>query len=541
LPTPPERGQDPPIPIDALLAGIRGQGDHDGPTSRADAMTTERLFDLNIDRFLEHWGPAEAVRELIANALDEQVLSATEDVRVAPTGTRTWVIRDYGRGIRPEHLTQNESAEKKRAARARQLLGRFGVGLKDALATLERHGIGVTLRSRHADIGLVRRDKHGFSGIPTLHAEVKPPSDETMAGTEIVLDGIDAGAVEAARHYFLRFSETESLESTQYGDVLRRHGVGLACIYVRGLRVAEEAGFLFSYNITNPTAAMLKALNRERANVGRTTYADRIKAILLETSEPAVAAPLARELSRIDEGRAADELQWLDVQQHAVRILSSQSGVVFVTSRELREHADLVVDAESVGHDIVVVPERLRSRLNRLMDLGGQAVRTLDVYGRERAASFTYDFVDEGSLTRSERQVWNLRDPLLALCGGRPRALKEVRLSRTLRPSLNGDRALGVWEQGVGRIVLLRRTLRSRKVFAATLLHEVAHARSSGAPDLSPEFEEALTALLGDMGSNALIGAPPLSGQPGGKSARRQRPRTRRSRTKGERTGRRRS
>jgi hypothetical protein len=38
-------------------------------------MTEARLFDLNIEKILESWESAHAVRELIANAIDEQQLS----------------------------------------------------------------------------------------------------------------------------------------------------------------------------------------------------------------------------------------------------------------------------------------------------------------------------------------------------------------------------------------------------------------------------------------------------------------------------------
>jgi hypothetical protein len=34
-----------------------------------------RNFDLNIDKILEGWEPKHAVREIIANALDEQMLT----------------------------------------------------------------------------------------------------------------------------------------------------------------------------------------------------------------------------------------------------------------------------------------------------------------------------------------------------------------------------------------------------------------------------------------------------------------------------------
>jgi len=42
------------------------------------ATTTEaRNFDLNIEKILEGWETCHAIRELIANALDEQALSGS--------------------------------------------------------------------------------------------------------------------------------------------------------------------------------------------------------------------------------------------------------------------------------------------------------------------------------------------------------------------------------------------------------------------------------------------------------------------------------
>ncbi len=38
-----------------------------------------RQFDLNIERVLEHWTIAHAIREIIANALDEQALTGIAD------------------------------------------------------------------------------------------------------------------------------------------------------------------------------------------------------------------------------------------------------------------------------------------------------------------------------------------------------------------------------------------------------------------------------------------------------------------------------
>jgi hypothetical protein len=64
--------------------------------------------------------------------------------------SRSWHIRDWGRGLRCEHLTQNENKEK--LAHPDQVVGKFGVGLKDALATFDRHRVAVVIRSRYSDI-----------------------------------------------------------------------------------------------------------------------------------------------------------------------------------------------------------------------------------------------------------------------------------------------------------------------------------------------------------------------------------------------------
>lgn len=93
------------------------------------------LFDLNIKKVLENWSIADALREIIANALDETVLAKSPEIKVYKDSDKVWHIRDYGRGLQYVHLTQNENKEK---LECNELIGKFGVGLKDALAVLYR-------------------------------------------------------------------------------------------------------------------------------------------------------------------------------------------------------------------------------------------------------------------------------------------------------------------------------------------------------------------------------------------------------------------
>tara|TARA_B110000908_G_C10073504_1_gene366202 strand:- start:112 stop:693 length:582 start_codon:yes stop_codon:yes gene_type:complete len=178
-----------------------------------------KKFDLNIDQMLENWDACHAIREIIANALDERVLTGSQDISILRDSQGQWSIRDFGRGLRHEHFTMNENQEKLDHS---GLIGKFGVGLKDALATFDRLGIETHIRSKFCDVSFDRSEKHDFSDVITLHACISEPSDSEFVGTEFTLKGCSDEDVENAKKLFLRFSGEETLEETQYGEVLRK-------------------------------------------------------------------------------------------------------------------------------------------------------------------------------------------------------------------------------------------------------------------------------------------------------------------------------
>lgn len=180
----------------------------------------------------------------------------------------------------------------------------------------DRNRISVTIRSRHGQITTGKQATHGFADIQTLHALISDPTDQSLPGTELTLHGSALGAeqVEQAKALFLRYPQDRHVGSTPYGTVLRRKDTRTpARIYVNGLRVAEEDDFLFSYNITSPTKALRRALNRERSNVGRGASTDRVKAILLSCEDDEMIDALVADLQQYERGTQHDETQWLDV------------------------------------------------------------------------------------------------------------------------------------------------------------------------------------------------------------------------------------
>ncbi|HEY7876203.1 MAG TPA: ATP-binding protein [Actinomycetota bacterium] len=457
-----------------------------------------REFDLNIEQVLEHWTLVHALREVIANALDESALTGTAEPEIERDAGGRVHVRDFGRGLRYEHLTQNESTEKHEHPDV--VVGKFGVGLKDALATFDRHDVDVRIESAHASVSTATRPKAGFPDVTTLHALVDEPTDPARTGTDFVLEGagLTDEHVTEAKALFLHYAGDEVLGTTSYGQVLARPEE-TARIYVNGLRVATEDNFLFSYNITSTTKALRQALNRERSHVGRTAYTDRVKAILLACESDAVVEALADDLQGFEQGTQRDETGWMDVGLHACSQLNARRDVIFLTPTELRDAPDVVGRAREDGYRPVVVPDNVRKRLRRMKDVDGNPIRDLDLYVREWDASFQFDFVDPDDFTEAERAVWSRLDAVFDALGGRPRRVKDVLVSTTMRPMAGQHfEAVGVWEPREGRIVVRRDQLASIESFAGTVLHEVAHA-TSGAPDVSLEFEHALTDSLGTV------------------------------------------
>ena len=457
-------------------------------------------FELNIDKILENWDLSHAVRELIANAIDESVLTSTPPPEVTKDDSGWWRIRDYGRGLRYQDLIQSENPEKLTNP---AVIGKFGIGLKDALATFDRKAVRVLIRSRHGDISLTRVTKHSFDDIVTLHAAVSPASFPDLPGTECCLHGVSDADVAAAKMMFLRFAESTLIEDTKFGGVHHRSPTG-GVIYINGMRVAEEPNFLFSYNITSLNSAIKRALNRERQNLGRTAYADRVRSILLACQSEGVAQSLSADLQAYSGGVAHDELAWLDVQEHAVRILSASKRVLFISSTELVTRPDLVEAAQATGFQIVAVPENLTKKIEGLTDISGNPVTELRQFIKQHNESFQFAWVLPEALTSAERSVWGHVTRILDFIGGRPGVVRDIRISETMQSSPYSSRdAAGLWDPNNGWIIVKRTELRTLSSFAGTLLHEALHAKYA-LSDVSRDFETYLTQLAGQLAARLL-------------------------------------
>jgi hypothetical protein len=451
-----------------------------------------KQFDLNIEKILENWEPHHAIREIIANALDEQIITNTKEIEIYKKESN-WIIRDYGRGLKYTHLTQNENQEKLTNS---NVIGKFGIGLKDALATFNRNDISVLIESKYGIITISKNSKVGFNDIITLHANIEEPVDKDFVGTQFIIKNINDDEIEIAKKLFLIFSGEQIIESTKYGQVVKKTDSS-GNIYINGVKVAAELNFLFSYNITEKTKAIQKALNRERTNVGRTAYTESIKKILLNSNSSVVINMLAKDLQNYNQGVQHDELNWIDVQEHSVKILNENEKVIFVASSDLMIHRDMIDQAINSGHQIINIPENLKNKINGIEDNIGNKIIDISQFISAYNDSFEFKFIEKENLLPEERKVFDYSDFIIDLFGGIPSNVKSIKISETMVKDLfSTSETLGCWDPSSLSIVISRKQLKRLSDFAGTLVHELIHAKT-GLDDVSRDFETELTRLIG--------------------------------------------
>lgn len=126
------------------------------------------------------------------------------------------------------------------------------------------------------------------------------------------------------------------------------------------------------------------------------------------------------------------------------------------------------------------------------------------MYQAEWNNSFEFKFVPRDQLTSKEQKIFDRWQRIVGLIGGLPAKVREIKISETMRPDFGtGRECQGLWEPEKKRIIVKRSELASIESFAGTLLHEVTHAKS-GFPDVSRDFENALTEVIGQLTGTCL-------------------------------------
>lgn len=445
----------------------------------------KKYFDLNIETVLEHWSISFAVREFISNALDEQVLTNTRDIEILKKDD-VWYIKDYGRGIESKHFSQNENEEK---LKAKNLIGKFGVGLKDALAVLNRNNIQVKIVSKYVNAHIKMHKKNNFE-IDTLHAVFEEVENENFIGTEIQILNISDEIIEEAKSFFLYFNSNKPLETTSNGEVYMPSTI--PSIYVNGLQIAQEENFLFSYNITNINAKLKKALNRERSNVGRSAYSDVVKNILLKCKSQTVLDYLIRDVKNYTIGTQKDESKWTDVASYAALTLNKTGKYIFVSALSpFDTNQNEIIN--TIGREIITLPENIYSKLS-------QKIFTYDNAVEEYNSSFEFDIIPYNKLSKQEKSIYNQVNNIRSFFKkhSKLKVLPKVNIVKSLGLSI---RTKGLWDEE--EIWVVKSALKDERGFIETVSHEYAHSLNNYS-DNTREFESDLGEILSYYALHAL-------------------------------------
>lgn len=453
----------------------------------------KQYFDLNIEQVLENWEIYHAVREIIANALDETILTKAPPVDIFKDDIGLWHIRDFGRGLNYQHFSQNESVEKNNAE---GIIGKFGVGLKDALAVFYRHNIDVQIRSRHGAFSTKMHKKGNFEDVETLHVSISETNDNDFIGTEFILSVFDED-MERAKRLFLIFNSEKPIEKTEFGEIYNKND-SAAIIYVNGIQVAEEENYMFNYNITKLSAAMKKALNRERSNVGRTAYAEIVKKLLLKSNSEIVIGQLVNELKKLSAGGGHDEINYVDIQVHAMKTYNAQKSVVYISQYEAYSLSN--DDKEKInesGRELVIVPQNAFDKIKDTTDINGGAMGTFDLVCKEYNENFEYIWVLPEELSPKRKVVWEKRLAVMDWLKDR-KWRNKIKISKNINEYTNGDTS-GVYDPQEDVIIVKEDILDAENDFYDVLIHEYIHA-TTGFPDNNRNFENELGNIIGKMG-----------------------------------------
>jgi hypothetical protein len=234
--------------------------------------------ELNIGwNYLSHWDVVKALRELIANALDEKQQVGANVVVGFDHSKGFGYIRDTGRGISQDAFIQQE-------IKSGNTIGNFGVGMKDAMTVLDREGIEVSLYSRDFVARLVFQRG-------TYKAVIRP-IDRYFPGTFYVLRGVSPQEMKEAKSYFLPWRDEKVLCTNGHGQVLNGEGN----IFFQGMWMGRDDKYVFSYNITALTTKMKELLGRDRPTnaLTRSVYSQKVETIL-RNCNPDTLEPLVHE------------------------------------------------------------------------------------------------------------------------------------------------------------------------------------------------------------------------------------------------------
>ena len=189
-----------------------------------------------------------------------------------------------------------------------------------------------------------------------------------------------------------------------------------------------------------------------------------------------------------------------------VRSMNARKRVLFVTARSLALHAIQSITQPKTGTMSSLFLTTSDDLSYGLKDMQGNPVRDLSVYQAEWNNSFEFSSSSQGTALPAGARIFDCWQGIVELVGGLPAQVREVKISETMRPTLDtGGECLGLWEPRERKEL----SSRGRNSLASLPLEEHCSTRSltlrAGARMCSRDFESTIPQSLANCRVRARV------------------------------------
>lgn len=423
----------------------------------------ERLVYPISPKYCLNWTIEDAIRELIANALDtKSKISITHD-----NGYVT--ISDKGEGVAKANLLFGSSSK------TEDEIGHFGEGLKMASLVLARNDRDFKLVTNgYMYKAKIERDKEFNSDVLVLHLK----KSKKRKGTDITFK-CSENELKMTKEKFIKFNE--SLE--KIGENIYNPG---GSVYVNGVFIAKQ-NTLFSYDISDKNRNLL---SRDRKTINTEVKNILIRDLVCHTdSELFINAFMRPHLSK--EEAYYDDLRLSSTVKDKWKSVLKKKYPKYC----LPSYTEHDLAAKDKGYNLLV--GFTNSQLSIFTQVGFENSSSIIILKGDE--SYVDKRFDTKTLTETQKNKYKTAIKKFKKLYGKEAASK-IEVVESFNGNNVGPDTIGLYVPKTDKIyvlsVLITSSSYSLSELIGTLIHEHRH-RVSGASDRTREFENDLTNELG--------------------------------------------
>jgi len=430
------------------------------------------------EKYVHNWTILEAIRELIANALD--ACEGTDFTPEIQWNDGKGRITNEGVKLLRKHMLLGESDK------SDNQIGQWGEGLKLAALVMVREHRMITVHSGN-DFYMFMLD-HSTEFDANILAVDIDTTEQYMDGTVIEFECSESEIADA-RDLFLKFKSVPVISEATAGSILDAAGE----IYVMGVKVMTLEDALFGYDIRTK-----QCVNRDRSLISRDRINQEVRDLIGMQRTKDVITKIIKALRESPDDPFESTLMpyfsyntvWIECLEQIYHIDSSK----LCLASHIADNHD--TRARYLGYKVV----DLGSRFNRALECYchlpySHTVKpeSIDRVVPEKELTTT----EKRVLNRAKKMVKKINSGLLRTISKTEEGVKFIDTPVLVTEDLARNIAQCGREHGVQTIWINRNLLRPERLgmLVQALIHEGCHLHT-GAKDCTQEFQQELDYLM---------------------------------------------